>query len=131
MNNRCLHCKAVMPDHAAPSFQGDFCSEFCLSQYPGQLPLGSKVTWTRSSPTPDPQSIQEILDRNRGILRAFKNWQNQASSVSDVGGITWLQRQGFDFDHHTRLVAQPLGQTEIWCYDEGYRIQPDGRVEPL
>ena len=119
-----------MKTQAAAVYEGDFCSEFCLSQYPAAVPRRGTPTWVKQV-AQDMMEVQRILQRNHGILRAFRNRSSHGAVASDVPGLIWLEQQGFDFEHHTRLRSGSHGVTEVWCYDEGYRLDPWGGVTPL
>ena len=130
MSSRCLHCRTAMKSMSSPLYEGDFCSEFCLSQYPGSVPRGRAPLWVKQVAA-DMMEVKRILERNHGILRAFRNRTSQGVLASDVPGLIWLEQQGFDFEHHTSLRTGNHGVTEVWCYDEGYRLDPWGGVTPL
>lgn len=76
-------------------------------------------------------AVDRILERNRHILRAFGRWKSKAPVMGDIGALEWMREKGFDFEYHTRVSRKEDGTTEIWCYEVGYRLEQDGRVEPL
>lgn len=129
MIKRCLCCKQKLSVRTDASYPGDFCSEYCFSRGPGAT-SNAKPSWVRSKPPSVKGQIQRILKKNHDILRAFGG-RNQQRVFSDVGGLHWLESQGYDFDYHTHTVAHADGKTEVWCYDQGYRIDAQGRIAPL
>lgn len=130
MPHRCLSCKTPL-NHDALPYSGDFCSEFCFASYPGNAPRNARPQWRARRALNNRVEIDRILNRNHGILQDFRGWTDLDKTCSDIGGFHWLRSRGFDFDVHTRMVWHPDGGTEIWCYDAGLRILPDGGAEPL
>ena len=129
MKNRCLSCKQKLSLRSNSSHSRGFCSEYCFAQ--GPVHIGrSKPSWKRTEPLGVKGQIQRILKKNHDILLSFAV-PEQRCAFSDVGGLHWLKSQGYDFDYHTHMVAQADGRTEVWCYDKGYRIDAQGRIEPL
>ena len=130
MPARYLHCRTPLQNRAESAYSGDFCSEYCLSHYPAPSRQRTQPTWVKEA-AESVVAVQQILKKNHDILRAFKVWNTSNIVASDVPGLTWLEHQGFDFEHHTRLCVNPTGDTEVWCYDEGYRLDSSGKVTPL
>lgn len=130
MPHRCLSCHQRLGSDSATPYAGDFCSEYCFSRFPQPRIRRQQPQWVKGI-ADSVLETQRILHRNHGILRAFRDQCTRLPAVSDVSGLTWLEQQGFDFDHHTRLITTPRGETEVWCFDEGYRMEADGRVSPL
>ena len=131
MPDRCLFCKTSLTHGVAALYNGDFCSEFCFASHPGNTPRNAKPQWRTRRIANTRKEIDRILTRNHGILRDFRGQANHVSTCSDMGGFQWLRNRGFDFDVHTRMIWHSDGGTEIWCYDEGLRILPNGGTEPL
>ena len=129
MNKRCLCCKQKLSAQNNSRHSMAYCSEFCFAQGPGAT-SSSKPNWTRSNPQNLQGQIQRILKKNHDILSTFGG-RHQQRVFSDVGGLHWLKSQGYDFDYHTHTIPQADGRTEVWCYDQGYRIDAQGRIEPL
>ncbi len=130
MSTRCLHCRANLPSRLDSTYSGDFCSEYCLSHYPTPSRRRSAPTWVKEA-ADSVVEVQQILKRNHDILRAFRAQGADGTWASDVQGLTWLEHHGYDFEHHTRLHVNRKGETEVWCYDEGYRLDPSGRASPI
>lgn len=129
---KCLTCRGRLPLQASATYSGDFCSEFCFSTYPDnirKLMSDGRASYQREAPPR--ATVDRILERNQHILRAFGRWRSQAPVMGDIGALEWMREKGFDFEYHTRVSRRGDGTTEVWCYEVGYRLETDGRVEPL
>ena len=129
--HRCLSCKGRMPNAAAQTYQGDFCSEFCFSTYPGNAKRLQSMSPAHYQPSTPRHDVDRILERNCDILKAFRDWRTASPTMADIGSLQWLSDKGFDFDFYTRVHQRGDGRTEVWCYEVGFSLERDGSVEPL
>lgn len=128
---KCLTCKGRISARASRLYTGDFCSEYCFSSYPGQTRKLLPSRGRPYQPEAPREAVAQILERNCHILKAFGHWRQQSPVMDDIGALQWMREKGFDFDYHTRVAQFGDGSTEVWCYEVGYRLEKDGRVEPL
>ena len=128
---KCLACKSRMHADRPQPYGGDFCSEFCFSTYPGIAARMQRHDPARYKPSDQRGAVDRILQQNRDILKAFREWHNASPTMADIGSLQWLRQTGFSFDYHTPVLNHSDGGTEVWCYDAGYRLERDGAVHPI
>ena len=81
------------------------------------------------SASKSPWVVRRTLDRNRNLLRAWREQHRQTTEVAEEAA-EWLVRRGFNFHYHTHVDATSDGRLAVMCFDEGY-VLDGGAVVPV
>lgn len=108
---KCLHCNKVLKGRA----DKQFCDIICKNAYHNaDLADGEKIY----------KRVLKILRKNRNVLKAVLG---EKSSIEIE--MEKLIAQGFDNDYLTHSKESTPGKRYYYCFDYGYRMEPNGKAK--
>ena len=90
-----------------------FCSDLCRNVYHNR---------ERISQTQKIREVNTILSRNRRILKQC------LESRSTKIPLSYLYKNGFDFNYFTHHVKDPKGELVVFCYEVGYQQMGNDKI---
>ncbi len=129
-DDRCTGCSQRLSNNDSTRY-GAYCSLYCYNTNPKNIRqiLQSKAAnygqeWRGE--------VEYILEQNRGLLQRLRQREVKKRWVwNDHGALQWLRSNGFNFEFHTQIRRCDDGSTEVHCFDEGYKINSKGLIQPI
>ena len=103
MIKKCLDCGTLFEGRSDKKF----CCDYCRSNFHNHRnkTVNSFIRHTN-----------HLLRKNRAILESL------AARGKDKISMSWLIRQGFNFDFFTNVLSGDDGILYYFCYDHGYQV---------
>ena len=110
MERLCLECGSSITGRSDKKF----CDDACRTAYHNRI---------HKEDSDFIRNVQSILRKNRKILSDL--YSSKDFNLSKE----FLILQGFNFDFHTNSSSKSNGKNCYYCFDYGYLIKEDGRLE--
>jgi hypothetical protein len=109
---KCVECNALVVGRSDKKF----CSPYCKSNFHNKK---------KKQEVPEIQSINQILKRNRAVLKA-----SYVSPVMEHEKSSLL-KMGFKFNFFTQQIQDDNNFVYRFCYDYGYQLMENQHVKVI